>query len=149
MEKKKTFIPITGRSYWTNSGRLCMSFQSHCNATAAAIATSVKQLKLMISSEWWSYTSTSLPTTAFFRWRWPEGCRKMQPAVQGILRCWQAPNIELTVNIRTKKRPVHFHTICTLRWMIQNNKHFSALSPSHIPSVTWFVSNNPKSVSYA
>lgn len=53
----------------------------------------------------WSYTSTFFPTPAFLRWWWPEGCRrKVQPAVQDILRCWQAPNTELTDNVWTKKR---------------------------------------------
>lgn len=96
-----------------------MSFQFPSNATPAAISTSVKQLKLIISPEGCD------PTPPLPSQPWPflgEGGQKAAGGRHSLLSETSCavdkhhfPNIELTVNIQTYKRPVHVHTICTLR----------------------------------
>lgn len=147
----KTFVPITGRSYRTNSSYgFCLSFQFlSLYAILAAILSSVKLGK----------------QTYFLRERCDLTFPLLFPPVHGPSGedgqkaagriCSLLPGSSCVIdkhrfkhlikcgNTQTKKRPVLFHTICTLRWIFQNNTHFSGQNPPHI---TWLVSNHPKLV---
>jgi len=153
MEKKTTFIPITGRSYRTNSSHgFCLPFQFlslYAILAAIFVICKTRKTKLFPQRTLWFNISTPFPPPV----HGPSGedgqkaagriCSLLPGSSSCVVVKHRSKHLIKCGNTQTKKRPVLFHTICTLRWIFQNNTHFSGQNPPHI---TWLVSNHPKLV---
>lgn len=118
----KTFIPITGRSYRTNSSHGFLSPFQFLTFNPSCYFVVCKTRK---TNHLWLYISTSL-----FAALQVKPARRLQE--KSAARCPSLSRVGLgkapsqtfkCVNTQTKKRPVLFHIICTLRWIFQNKKH--------------------------
>lgn len=125
----KTFIPITGRSYRTNSPcGFRLSF-SHfvCNPSCFCVICKTRKQNFFplenVVIQHFNYPPSPLPLLCTARRLQEESaaCCLSPP----VCSTSTGPNAELRVEIYKLKRGlVLSHTICTLRWRFQNNTHF-------------------------